>query len=263
MTDKPIVVDDRVRRANRDDDDEYEYEDVTEERGCSGCAWGLVGLVGCLGIPVGVILFVLIGGANLIGNIFNGIGQIFNPPSVYETVSQQAVLESVRQLSDLTTVEYNFSQIITSERELPPLLQALYSDRLVYFAVGRIQAGVNLSAIQPEDVIIDGTTLTIILPPPALQDCFIDEGASGVISRDTGVFASPAPNIESEARKTALVHFRGLAIDEGILVRANDEAQTTLEAFLGLLPITGVETIDIITQEAVVAALQFPTSCTP
>lgn len=263
MTDKPIQVDDRVRRANRREDDEYEYEEVTEERGCSGCGWGLVGLVGCLGIPVGVILFVLIGGANIIGNIFNGIGQIFNPPSVYQTVSQQAVLESIRQLSDLTTVEYNFSQIITSERELPPILQALYSDRLVYFAVGRIQAGVTLSAIQPQDVIINGTTLTIILPPPVIQDCFIDEGASGVISRDTGVFASPAPNIESEARKTALVHFRGLSIDEGILVRANNEAKTTLEAFLGLLPITGVETIEIITQEAIVANLQFPTSCTP
>ncbi|PJF29829.1 MAG: hypothetical protein CUN52_06365 [Phototrophicales bacterium] len=263
MTDKPIQVDERVRRANQMDD-EYEYEEVDEERGCSGCAWGLVGLVGCLGIPVGVILFVIIGGANIIGNIFNGIGQIFNPPPpVYQTVSQQAVLESVRQLSDLTTVEYNFSQIITSERELPPILQALYSDRLVYFAVGRIQAGVNLSAIQPQDVIINNTTLTIILPPPVLQDCFIDEGASGVISRDTGVFASPAPNIESEARKTALVHFRGLSIQEGILLRANTEAKTTLEAFLGLLPIAGVDTIEIITQEPNTQSMTFPSSCTP
>lgn len=263
MTDKPVIADERLRRATNDND-EYEYEEVSEERGCSGCAWGLVGVVGCLGIPVGVIIFVLIGGANIVGNITNSIAQIFNPPPpVYNTVSQRAVLDSVRQLSELTTVEYNFSQIITSERELPPILQALYSDKLVYFAVGRIQAGVDLSSLQSEDVVINNRMLTIILPPPALLDCFIDEGASGVISRDTGVFASPAPNIESEARKTALVHFRKLSVEEGILDRANDEAKTTLETFLGLLPITGVEVVEVITQEPDLANLKLPTSCTP
>lgn len=259
--DSPIRTDDRKRVRETD---EYEYEEITEQRGCSGCGWGLVGVAGCLGIPIGLIIFVVLGGASIIGNIFSGIGQIFNPPPpVYNTVSQRAVLESVRELSDLTTYEYNFSQNITSERELPPVLQALYSDKLVYFAVGRIQAGVDLSQIAENDIIIQEGRLTIILPPPAIVDCFIDEGASGVISRDTGVFASPAPNIESEARKTALIHFRGVAIDEGILIQANDKAKQTLQSFLDLLPMEGVETVEVITQEAVIADLRFPTSCTP
>ena len=258
-----IQADDRVKRLNANDD-EYEYEEVTEARGFSGCGWGLVGVVGCLGIPLGLMIFIFIGGANIIGGILGGIGQIFNPPPpVYNTVSQKAVLESVRELSDLTTVEFNFSQNITSERELPPLLQALYSDRLVYFAVGRIQAGVNLSDLKENDIIIEGTTLTIILPKPRIVDCFIDEGQSGVISRDTGVFASPAPNIESEARQTALLHFRGLSIEDGILVRANEEAQKTIQGFLDLLPMEGVETITVITQEAIISELVYPSSCTP
>jgi len=262
MSDSPIKTDDRLKRVR--ETDEYEYEEVTEQRGCSGCGWGLVGVAGCLGIPVAVIIFALVGGAGVLGGIFNGIGQIFNPPPpVYTTVSQKAVLESVRELSDLTTVEYNFSQNITSERELPPILQALYNDRLIYFAVGRIQAGVNLSAIAENDIIIQENRLTIILPPPAIVDCFIDEGASGVISRDTGVFASPAPNIESEARKTALLHFRGVAIEEGILTQANDEAKKTLQTFLDLLPMEGIDAVEVITQEAIIADLQFPTSCTP
>jgi hypothetical protein len=266
MSDKsPVQADDRTKRIV---EDEYEYEVMTESRDGSGCGWGLLGLAGCLGIPIGIIAFIVIGGANMIGGFFNSIGQIFNPPPpVYDTVSTIAVLESIRQLSQLTTVERNYSRTITTERQLPDVLQLLYSDRLVYFAVTSIQAGIDIAQIGEDDIIINGSTLTIILPPPTLTNCFIDESASRVISRDTGVFASPAPNIESEARIGALFYFRDLAVDEGILAEASTQAEITLEALFtsvfSIYPESPIDTIEVIAQEANMQNMIFTDSCAP
>jgi hypothetical protein len=118
---------------------------------------------------------------------------------------------------------------------MPDILKLLYGEKLVMVAVGYITAGIDMTQIKPEDVIWDGNTLIVRLPPPALQDCFLDENASYVISRDTGLFARSAPNLDESSRRYAIEQFRNGALESGILLEAQTQAQTAIEQFIAVL----------------------------
>jgi hypothetical protein len=159
------------------------------------------------------------------------------------------VLQSIQQMSVLTTTRYNFSSLVTTEREMPPVLAALYGERQVLIAVGHVTAGIDLSLMGPEDVTIANGTLMLHLPPPTLQDCFLNEGASYVAERDTGLFSRSAPELEGQARQFAIRQFRDNALQEGILTNVQQQATTALTEFIQLLGINGVSSVSIVTTE--------------
>ena len=53
-----------------------------------------------------------------------------------------------------------------------------------------------------ESIVYDELTriMTITLPAPELQSCFLDESQSYVVRRSTGFFADPMDNLEDELR---------------------------------------------------------------
>ena len=159
------------------------------------------------------------------------------------------VLESIQEMSVLTTTRYNFSSLVTTERDMPPVLAALYGERQVLVAIGHVTAGIDLSLMGPEDVTIADGVITLHLPPPTLQDCFLNEGASYVAERDTGVFSRSAPQLEGQARQFAIQQFRDTAMQEGILGNVQQQATTALTEFIRLLGIDGVSTVNIVTTE--------------
>src|SRR4051812_38354366 len=55
-------------------------------------------------------------------------------------VQGTTVLEKVQNLSQLTTTRFNYSSIVTSQRDLPSILAGLYGDKLVMVAVGHVNA---------------------------------------------------------------------------------------------------------------------------
>jgi len=156
------------------------------------------------------------------------------------------VLDSVQQMSVLTTTRYNFSGLVTSEREMPPLLAALYGERQVLVAVGHITAGIDLSQLGEDDIVISGNALAITLPPPTLQDCFLDESASYVASRDTGIFSRSAPDLEGQARQYAIQQFRTQAAESNILDEVQRQSQVAIGQFIQALSIPGVTQITIV-----------------
>ena len=159
------------------------------------------------------------------------------------------VLESIQEMSVLTTTRYNFSSLVTTERDMPPVLAALYGERQVLVAIGHVTAGIDLSLMGPEDVTIADGVITLHLPPPTLQDCFLNEGASYVAERDTGVFSRSAPQLEGQARQFAIQQFRDTAMQEGILGNVQQQATTALTEFIRLLGIEGVSRVSIVTTE--------------
>jgi hypothetical protein len=174
------------------------------------------------------------------------------------TISAVTVLERVQSLAALTTSRYNFSSLVTSEREMPPLLTAIYGDRQVLLATGYIDAGVDLSALSAEDIAIAGNVLTLTLPGAALTACALDETATRVIERDSGIFAPNAPTLDSDARRFALAQFRDQALESGILGDAEDEARVVITALLlGTNP--ALERVNIEFDEATEATL--PETC--
>lgn len=160
-------------------------------------------------------------------------------------INANVVLERIQDMSLLTTTRYNYSSIVTSERQIPGILGALYGERQVMVAVGYVVAGVDMSKISADDVSIDGEALSIRLPSPILQDCFLDEQASYIVSRDTGIFSRSAPNLDTEARRYAVQQFRNSALEGRILEEAQVQAAEVVKSFILLLGVESIRDVNI------------------
>lgn len=178
-------------------------------------------------------LLILLGVGVALGIAFTsgGLLGLFGVSS-QPTISAVTVLERVQSLAALTTSRYNFSSLVTSERQMPPLLAAIYGERQILLATGYIDAGVDLADLTAEDILITDDVLTLRLPRAALTACALDETATRVIERDSGIFAPNAPTLDGDARRFALAQFREQALESGILQEAEDEARAVITALL-------------------------------
>ena len=93
-------------------------------------------------------------------------------------------------------------------------------------------------------------TLTVNLPAPSLQTCFLDESQSYVVRRDTAIFADPLDHLEDSLRQNALIYYRDTAIEEGILIDAENDARSSLTELLAILVNDESVTINIVFEDA-------------
>lgn len=169
-------------------------------------------------------------------------------------------VERVQALSRLTTTRYNYAQIVTGQREMPAWLAGLYGDGLVMVAVGHIDAGIDVSQMSEEDIAYDSetNTLSLTLPFPTVQNCFLDENLSYTVERNTAFFGQAMTNLEDDVRQYAVREFRDKAIEEGILDDAKLEAEAVLTEFLGV--VSEDVTISFIFDDPIVDT-EHPDSC--
>jgi hypothetical protein len=160
------------------------------------------------------------------------------------TIQATTVLESIQQMSELTTTRFNYSSLVTSERELPDVLKGLYGDKLMMVAVGHVNAGIDLRQMTSGSITIDNGVMTIRLPAPQLLDCFLNVEASSIVSRETGLFARPANNLDIEAQRYAVRQFREMALKEDILSQVQTNSQIVITNFVKNL---GVKEVKVIT----------------
>jgi hypothetical protein len=185
-------------------------------------------------------------------NVFGLVG----PRQMNATV----ILDRVQQLTTLTTARYNFSTLVTSERDMPAVLRLLYGERLALVAVGQVTAGVDLATMTTADVNLSEGVLRLNLPAAQLQECFLDESASYVIERDTGLFNRGVVDLEGEARQYAVQQFRQFALDDGILATAEAQASTAIQQMIALAESAQITRVEITFKRADPAA-PLPTSC--
>lgn len=248
MADKsPIIDDDRAIKPTDGDEDEYEYIEVEERKGCSGCGWGLLGMFGCLTIPLVVAGFLVVAGINSVGGIWDSFTDIFEsrPPKV-EGIA--LVLRSVEQMGEFSNVRYNFSNIVLTGRDAPSWIpDFIVQDELTLVVVGQIEAGFDLqAALQNENFIQqEGATIIVNLPHPRLLSCFINEDQTYVAERDTGLFASQIPNLDAIARDYAIEQFRDEALENGILDEASTYAIDFFQSLISALPTEGIEQVRV------------------
>lgn len=147
-------------------------------------------------------------------------------------IDQPTVVRQIVQLQRLETVKFTMDKIISGERENPFLPKFLISDRLLLVVHGEVIAGVDLTAIQPSDVSVQGKTVAVHVPAAQILVTKLDNSLTRVYSRDTGLFSSPDPNLESEVRQEAERQIRQAALDGGILKSADENARTTVASLL-------------------------------
>lgn len=225
--------------------------------GSSGCSQ--VVLILGLGALVTLLVAML-----LFGRTLSGIGQFFaNGPQLPDIreiivtptpqiISGAAVVQRVRQLNRLETASYTIQTVIEiNQSQGNPILDFFAGDALLLIAQGTVIAGLDLSELSSDDVTVapDGRTITLRLPPAEIFSIMLDNEATRVYSRDRGWFAPENNDLETQARQQAEQQILQAACEDGVMSKANVQAEQAMRQFLGL--IDGVEV-------KIIAALPLP-----
>ncbi len=147
-------------------------------------------------------------------------------------VDQPTVVRQIQQLQRLETVSYTMDKIISGGRDNPYLPKFLAGDRLLLVVHGEVIAGINLARLQPNDVTVRGHSISIRLPAAEVFTTRIDNRRTRVYSRDTGLFSSPDPNLETVVLQEAERQLQQASLQDGILKTADQNARTTIASLL-------------------------------
>lgn len=164
-------------------------------------------------------------------------------PEPFEEIGP-TVVQSIRSLANLTTVEYVEYTVIEKGTDSGILAWAR-GDSLTLLAVARIGAGVDLSKMTSESFEVDPETgiVTVRMPVSEIQYIAVDNEATQVLDRTTGLFTKGDPRLETDARQVAETVLLQKAEEAGILQDAEDSAIAALTNFLLGLGYTQVEII--------------------
>jgi hypothetical protein len=141
------------------------------------------------------------------------------------------VLE-IRDLARLETASYSMQKVVTAERN-NQLLWGAFGETLIFVAHGEVIAGVDLQKVRREDlVVMDQTTVMVLLPEAEVFIATLDNERSRVVDRRTGLFVRADAQLETAVRQVAEAEILEAALEAGILDMANENAQRYLRSFL-------------------------------
>jgi len=175
------------------------------------------------------------------GMSFLHLIDLFRGGTTVINVNQPTVVRQIQQLQRLETVSYTMDKIMSGERNNAYLPKFLAGDRLLLVVHGDVIAGVDLGKVQPADVSVHGRTISLRIPAAEIFTTRIDNARTRVYSRDTGLFSTPDPNLESEVREEAERQLQQAALQDGVLKTADQNARTTLSRMLTGLGFEQVE----------------------
>lgn len=158
-----------------------------------------------------------------------------------------AILLQVQQLNQLTTVKFTIQKVVGLREQKQPVGE----EAILLIIQASVQAGIDLSSLGAKDVTVspDGV-VTMRLPPPKILNVAIDEKATQVWDRSKTWWAPWLPyslDLEQRARLAGLEAVNKSALDMGILLQAERNAETSIRGLLGL---AGVKSVVIIPAKA-------------
>jgi len=162
-------------------------------------------------------------------------------PTVYP--SAVTVIEQVQMLGRLETVSYHIEKVVTAESGQGPL-GFLLGDKLLLIARGTVIAGVDLSQVGPEDVLItDEGTIYFRLPKATVFMATLDNQRTEIYDRRTGLVGMN-PQLETAARQQAELLIREAAEEDGVLAKADENARQVMRSLLLALRLEHVIFVD-------------------
>ena len=157
-------------------------------------------------------------------------------------LSRPAVVQRIQRLQRLETVVYSMEKIVTGTQDNAYLPKFLGGDRILLIVHGEVTAGIDLAKLDESTIKVNGRFIELEVPPAEIFSTRIDNERTRVYSRETGLFTTPDPNLESEARREAERQVGQSAIESGILKTAADNGRANLT---GLLEALGFQSVII------------------
>jgi len=144
------------------------------------------------------------------------------------------IIHEVKSLAKLETIQYSVEKVITAEIAQNEL-SFLFGDRLLFVAHGSVIAGIDLRKMTSEDMWFEGKYLYVDLPEPEIFVVDLDNDKSYVYDRETGLLTKGDLNLETQARQLAEKEIQKAAEEDGILPKAQQNAEDVLKRiFSGL-----------------------------
>lgn len=161
------------------------------------------------------------------------VAQLMNPtPTIIP--DPVTYITEIRALARLETIQYSVEKVITAEIGQGTFGFA-FGDRLLFVAHGIVIAGIDMEKLQPGDLRLDGGVLYVRLPPTEIFIATLDNEKSYVYDRDTGLLTKGSVDLETLARQTAEDEIRKAALEDGILVQGQRNAENYLLKFFNAL----------------------------
>ena len=215
-----------------------QYEDERRRPGVSG-ALGVALLAILLGaIALGLFLReAQTGLAGRLADLIEGRSTSF--------MSTPEVVSKVQRLNRLESVVYSLDTVVEGNESSPVLPEVLAGDRLLLIVHGQTIAGIDFSKLKPESVQIkqerDGRSIRLLLPPSEVFVTTLDNARTRVYARNTGLFVSADPNLETATRLRAQNELQQAALSDGILATARANARDTVRVLLEGLGFTRID----------------------
>jgi hypothetical protein len=144
------------------------------------------------------------------------------------------IIREVQSLARLETIQYSVEKVITAELN-QGVLGPLFGDRLLFVAHGYVIGGVDLAALDTQDLLLEDGVLYVTLPEAEVFVATLDNDKSYVYDRDTGLFKKSDKELETTARKAAEKAILDAALEDGILQQAQQNAEVYLERLFNSL----------------------------
>ena len=159
-----------------------------------------------------------------------------------EAFSSSGVIERVRSISELNTVEMYFNEIIDFKNaKLFNSFEIPFTQKSFIFTVkARVKAGIDLSSIKEEDVEIDGKRLVLRLDEPVITSGEILSYKA--YDEKDGLFNEVATEDTLKALELFEKDLRKQAAENGIIEKAKENAEKTIE---GIFMMSGYEQVKI------------------
>jgi hypothetical protein len=192
-----------------------------------------------IAIVSGVVALFVVIGIWVVSSLQNLVDAVPTPgdlaavfePEPYEEIGP-VVISSIRDMSNLTTVE-TVQYTIVDKGTDQGWLEWARGDSLQLFAVARIGAGIDMSGISVQNVSLDDQgVVEITVPAAEIQYVSVDNEATQILDRETGLFTKGDPRLETDARQVAEEVLVQAAVDDGVLADAEANARQVLTDFL-------------------------------
>lgn len=172
-----------------------------------------------------------------LADLFDGSNEVnVNVRQILGTIQQQAWLETARQNQQL---DLNAEDNV----QIGGIVSVPVTRGVKFDAVVTVTAGINLQLLEETDFVVDGDTLTLILPAPQIKDCILLEDLS---SFDRNTYCSTVGtcrDLEETLRQTALETAATQGIDE-IRVEAFNNADQVIRDLVVQSGFTGTLQIE-------------------